>query len=167
MRLLAKRLARNVSAVFIWIEKLNDYGARQMAWVEASQNSVSQGSWCRKCAGYGKTIFDSIRAACLRERKCPTENYKKMFAKYQWGCAKGHIFKATATSMLNNESWCPIFNLASKNYIQTNDTKDFLKWNGLLVLKAGQCFSTGCRRANSSTVVPAKWAWEAGSANGC
>src|ERR1039458_7770603 len=71
----------------------------------ASPNSIQQGSWCPKCAGHSKTIVDIQRAARLRNGKCLSKTYRGVFVKLQWQCAKGHVFAAAPTHVLNHRSW--------------------------------------------------------------
>src|SRR5258708_33251893 len=74
---------------------------------KASPNSIQQGSWCPKCVGFRKTIFDMRRAAHLRNGKCVSKSYEGVFVKLKWQCAKRHVFEATPTHVLNHGSWCP------------------------------------------------------------
>lgn len=87
----------------------------------AKISNVRSGQWCKKC------FFDSIKLtlqdlqdfAKSKNGECLSDNYKDTMSKYQWKCAKNHIWFASANSVMNNETWCPICN---GNNVVTLDT---------------------------------------------
>jgi hypothetical protein len=143
MRFMAKkRGGKCLSRVYVnWETKLLWRCGKGHEW-KASQNSVSQGSWCPKCAGHGKTVFDLQGAARLRNGKCLSKSYKGIFVKHQWKCASGHIFEATPTQVLNNGSWCHKCYLATKKLNPKQRRKKLLEMKRLARSKNGQCLST-------------------------
>jgi hypothetical protein len=143
MRLLAKkRGGKCLSRVYVNCATKLLWRCRAGHQWKANPNSVQQGSWCPKCAGHGKTIFDLRRAARLRGGKCLSKTYKGIFVKHQWRCASGHIFKAAPTHVLNHGSWCPTCNLAAKGLTPKEQRKKLLEMKKLARSKNGQCLST-------------------------
>jgi len=56
-----------------------------------------------------KLKIDEMRQLAInRKGKCLTLNYGGAFAKLDWQCSKGHIWKATPNHIKNDKGWCPI-----------------------------------------------------------
>ena len=74
----------------------------------AQPNNIKYGKWCPKCAKkFPLTIEEMQEIAKSKGGKCLSETYVNIFAKLNWKCKKGHIWKSTPNSVKRG-SWCPI-----------------------------------------------------------
>jgi hypothetical protein len=55
-----------------------------------------------------KKNIDTLHAWALRRQGlCLSEKYENVKYKYKWKCKEGHVWTATADSVINQNSWCP------------------------------------------------------------
>jgi hypothetical protein len=73
-------------------------------------NLIIGGMWCPECAVVRKrlTIAAIRKFARSKGGKCISDRYKNSSSIMKWQCAKGHIWKAVASLVLYNNSWCPV-----------------------------------------------------------
>ena len=70
--------------------------------------SIKKGSWCPECAGRKNlTLKDMRTLAKSHGGKCLSKRYEGAHSNLEWECVSGHLWKATATSVRNAETWCP------------------------------------------------------------
>jgi hypothetical protein len=77
---------------------------------KAQPNMVkNEGTWCPYCAGNVKHTIEAMKNfAQSRGGECLSDHYVHAFAKLHWRCANGHEWSATASSIKNHKTWCPI-----------------------------------------------------------
>ena len=82
-------------------------------WEATSDQVLNRGSWCPECArttrSWSKrTLKDLQEHAAARGGKCLATEYVGVRAKVPWQCEKGHTWSASANSVLNLKTWCPV-----------------------------------------------------------
>lgn len=76
-------------------------------WPAKPHSIKNIGTWCPVCAGVAKlTIEDMQEIAKFRGGKCLSDEYKNLTENLIWQCSELHIWKATAGSIKNQETWC-------------------------------------------------------------
>lgn len=76
---------------------------------EAVQSNVAAGHWCPDCAGTRRgSLADLVAVAHGRGGECLSREYLGVNASYQWRCAEGHEWRAVASSIKHDNSWCPV-----------------------------------------------------------
>jgi len=80
-------------------------------WKASGLSVKNNGSWCRIC-GYKSTGLKNlhsidvyVKLAAKKGGKCLTKIYTGNHKKLEWECKKGHIWKATGTSVQQG-GWC-------------------------------------------------------------
>lgn len=89
--------------------KLRWQCAKGHKW-KAQPNCVkNDNTWCPYCSGKAKHTIEAMKLlARNRGGECLSDRYVNAFSKLRWLCAKGHEWKATASSIKNHGTWCPI-----------------------------------------------------------
>ena len=93
---------------------------------ETSPQVIKIGCWCPRCSGRLAnkekilTIEQMNSIAEKREGECMSNKYTNCHTKLKWKCKNGHIWKATPTSIIHNNTWC---NICSGNGKQVDETK--------------------------------------------
>jgi very-short-patch-repair endonuclease len=54
-----------------------------------------------------KTVWDLQDIAAKRGGRCLSSTYTTITEKYEWECSSGHVWQASANSVLRMRSWCP------------------------------------------------------------
>ena len=88
-------------------------------WVSTPKCIIRLGTWCPYCSKKVKHTIDELKLiACENGGECLSEKYTGAHSKLTWKCSYGHIWEASASSIINSKSWCPTCSLkiiASKN----------------------------------------------------
>lgn len=76
---------------------------------EARATNIRSGNWCPRCKGTEKASLSEFQALAIkRGGQCLSDVYLGALAPLRWRCAKGHEWEASAASVKNRGSWCPI-----------------------------------------------------------
>lgn len=82
---------------------------------EATPSNVKNGSWCRICSNNQKIhphrqiALEQMRElARKRGGLCLSKNYKNSVTVLEWQCRLGHTWRASASSIINMHTWCPV-----------------------------------------------------------
>jgi hypothetical protein len=77
---------------------------------EAQPNMVkNEETWCPYCSGNIKHTIEAMKElAKKRGGECLSKHYVNAFGKLRWRCAKSHEWEASASSIKNHRTWCPI-----------------------------------------------------------
>jgi hypothetical protein len=109
-------------------------------WKTQPSNVRNGGNWCPVCAGKVPHTLEVIQQiAVTRGGKCLSANYKNALSKLRWRCLKGHEWEATASSVKNAGTWCPIFSYDTRSSILG---LGFEEMQGLARERGGECLST-------------------------
>jgi hypothetical protein len=73
---------------------------------DAKPNKIKHGQWCPFCAGFNQTIEKYKKIAIERGGSMLSDTFSGTTKKYQWICAKGHSWEATALN-IKKGTWCP------------------------------------------------------------
>ncbi len=121
----------NIDSKLLWSCSNEDHPP----W-EATPYNIKNGSWCPKCVGKNKTIEDMHEIAEERGGKCLSSEYKGMHNRLLWKCAVDEHppWKATPSSVLNNNSWCLVCSGSAK--------KTIADMNALAERYGGKCLSS-------------------------
>jgi hypothetical protein len=69
--------------------------------------SISNGTWCPKCAGTERLTIERMRAlAAERGGECLATEYVNVWEPLRWRCREGHEWSAPANRIIHNETWC-------------------------------------------------------------
>jgi len=69
--------------------------------------SVSNGSWCPRCAGTERLTIEQMRAIAKEcGGECLSEEYVNVFEPLRWRCAEGHEWTAPPDRIMHHGSWC-------------------------------------------------------------
>ena len=79
---------------------------RGHVWEATVASVLNLGRWCPHCRKIGLLRLQA-HAASLGG-KCLAKSYKNKSVKLLWDCREGHRWKATAHSVMNGKTWCPI-----------------------------------------------------------
>ena len=74
-------------------------------WRASAHNVINGGTWCFECQKIGLARLQQ-HAASLGGR-CLSKSYSNANAKIRWECQGGHRWKASASSILHQKTWCP------------------------------------------------------------
>jgi hypothetical protein len=76
---------------------------------EATPFAILRGSWCPQCYWAGLRLgIEALRAeAKKRGGECLADAYDTVEQKLEWRCARGHVWSARASRILEG-SWCPV-----------------------------------------------------------
>ncbi|CAE7214177.1 unnamed protein product [Symbiodinium natans] len=82
-------------------------------WEATAAHVLNHGTWCPECARRTtspskRTLRDLQEHAAARGGKCLAAEYVGMSVKVLWQCEKSHIWSASASSVLNHKTWCPV-----------------------------------------------------------
>jgi hypothetical protein len=108
LQALAKRRGgKLLSAVYLHTDAhLSWQCAKNHQWNVSSTN-VKRGTWCPECAGVARIDVDDLRVIALtRNGRLLSQQCAGAFDHLLWECARGHRWRATATSV-KAKTWCP------------------------------------------------------------
>ena len=74
-------------------------------WQATPDRVLNGGRWCPHCRRIGLPRLQA-HAASLGGR-CLAKSYQNSREKLLWECAEGHRWKATASSVMHGNTWCP------------------------------------------------------------
>ena len=75
---------------------------------KAKPGNVKLKTWCPTCGGSEKLSLTKIKKYAVKKNgKCLSKTYEIITKKLKWECAEGHIWYATAASIIHRNSWCP------------------------------------------------------------
>lgn len=104
-----------------------------------------------------KSRLETLQEIAKRkDGKCLNDSYSGPHFRMKWECAKGHQWRATAASVKNNKTWCPV---CGKIQSGKNRRKYTLKsLQSLAEEKGGKCLSS----SYSTTTDRVKWECRSG-----
>ena len=77
-------------------------------WHAAPRNVLSGNTWCPVCAQRAPIGLERLREhAAQRGGECLATEYVNNHSKVPWKCKLGHVWEATADSVMGLGSWCP------------------------------------------------------------
>ena len=77
-------------------------------WQATPANILNKGTWCPHCAKRAPIGLPRLQAhAASLGGLCLAESYQNVFRKMTWMCRHGHVWSASANSVLNSGTWCP------------------------------------------------------------
>ena len=69
---------------------------------------LNHNSWCPACSKNAPLGLERLRShAAHLGGECLAEDYKNNRIKVRWKCSSGHIWRATASNVIHNGTWCP------------------------------------------------------------
>ncbi|CAE6967734.1 unnamed protein product [Symbiodinium sp. KB8] len=82
-------------------------------WDASPNHVLSRGTWCPACSRKGRvhkkrSLKDLQEHAASLGGRCLATTYKGVRTPVVWQCHKGHTWKASPNSILNQKSWCPV-----------------------------------------------------------
>lgn len=106
----------------------------------AQPNMVkNEGTWCPYCAGKVKHTIEAMKnLAKSRGGECLSGNYVNAFGKLRWRCANGHEWAATASSIKNHKTWCPI---CAYDVVSAKLSLDLEEMRDIARSRGGECLS--------------------------
>lgn len=83
--------------------------ARGHEWRTKGGHVLTDGTWCRTCAGLRRrhTLDTMQQIARDRGGRCLSPEYLGVKIGLTWECHRGHVWEATPDGIMNNENWCP------------------------------------------------------------
>lgn len=109
-------------------------------WETQPSNVRNGGNWCPFCARRVPHTLEMMKQiADSRGGVCLSSEYKNANAKLSWRCSEGHEWKATASAVKNNASWCPI---CSYDRRSTSLSLSIEEMQTLALERGGACLST-------------------------
>jgi len=107
---------------------------------EAQPNMVkNDGTWCPYCAGNVKHTIEAMKnLAESRGGECLSDHYVNAFAKLRWRCANGHEWSATASSIKNHKTWCPV---CAYDVVSTKLSLGLEEMRDIARSRGGECLS--------------------------
>jgi hypothetical protein len=104
-------------------------------WRTTINSIVYSGSWCPECAGNRKlSLIELQHLAIKKGGMCLATHYINSKTRILWQCKQGHQWYASASSIKNRNSWCPV---CAGNQPFGMDTM-----NKLAEKNQGKCLST-------------------------
>ena len=98
------------------------------------------GNWCPHCAGKVPHTLDLMKKIALgKGGKCLSSVYKNANSKLRWSCSIGHEWEATASSVKNKGTWCPI---CCYDKVASALSLDLEEMQALAIERGGKCLST-------------------------
>jgi glutaredoxin len=77
-------------------------------WRSSAASVYYQKSWCPHCAGtIKKSLVELESFAHEKNGHCLSKTYVDARSPLRWRCVNGHEWEASATNVLNKNSWCP------------------------------------------------------------
>jgi hypothetical protein len=81
--------------------------SKEHIWLSRATDIFNNGYWCPHCARKNKhTILDLKLTANNKGGDCLSTIYTNTHAKYRWICELGHLWNASASTVINR-TWCP------------------------------------------------------------
>ena len=82
-------------------------------WEATPTKVLNQGTWCPDCSRKGRTckkrsLKDLQDRAASRGGRCLATTYEGVMVPVLWQCHEGHMWSASASSILHNKTWCPV-----------------------------------------------------------
>ncbi len=107
---------------------------------QAQPNMVkNEGTWCPYCSGKAKHTIESMKElAKSRGGECLSDRYANAFAKLRWRCAKGHEWEASASSIKNHKTWCPV---CAYDVVSTKLSLGLEEMRDIARSRGGECLS--------------------------
>lgn len=107
---------------------------------EAQPNCVkNDNTWCPYCAGKARHTIEAMKElAKSRGGECLSGHYVNALKKLRWRCAKGHEWEATASSIKNNETWCPA---CAPDVVSAKLSLSLEEMQALAKSRGGECLS--------------------------
>lgn len=100
----------------------------------------NSGNWCPYCAKKVPHTLDLMKQiAHSKGGKCLSSVYKNANSKLRWSCSKGHEWEATASSIKNKETWCPI---CCYDKLSAALSLGLEEMQALAAERGGECLST-------------------------
>ena len=109
-------------------------------WETQPSNVRNGGNWCPICAGKVPHALEVIQQiAASRGGKCLSTIYKNALSKLRWRCLRGHEWEATASSVKNAGTWCPVCSYDARSSILGLGLEEM---QALARERGGECLST-------------------------
>lgn len=87
--------------------------AAHLPW-KSSKRNIQQGYWCSECAYTSnaanrikKYSIDLTALAAKHRGSVSPSQYRGLKFSYQWTCAEGHTWQASASNVIHRGTWCP------------------------------------------------------------
>lgn len=135
-------------------------------WETQPSNIRNGGNWCPYCANKVPHTLDMMqRLAGGHGGQCLSLEYKNANIKLHWRCSKGHEWEATASSVKNKGTWCPI---CCYDKVSAALSLDLEEMRALARERGGECLSTEYPRGREKKI---RWRcsegheWESASAS--
>ncbi len=97
-----------------YVSKEMDWKCKEGHIFRAPPASVRRGRWCPECKRITiskrqrkYSILDMQKIASQKQGRCLSLEYQNGKSILEWQCADGHKWKANASSVMHNQSWCP------------------------------------------------------------
>eukprot|EP00933_Yihiella_yeosuensis_P058880 TRINITY_DN5964_c0_g1_i2.p1 TRINITY_DN5964_c0_g1~~TRINITY_DN5964_c0_g1_i2.p1 ORF type:complete len:362 (-),score=28.31 TRINITY_DN5964_c0_g1_i2:747-1754(-) len=95
-------------------------------WQATANSVLNKGTWCPHCAGKAPVGLERCQARAESSGgQCLATLYVNSGSKMPWQCKFGHTWQATANSVLNKGTWCPI--CASRSLKNENEVRRILQ----------------------------------------
>ena len=77
-------------------------------WSSAPKNVLYKGTWCPHCARKASPTLQHLQDhASALGGECTSEGYVNLHSHLNWKCKVGHVWQASAASVIHHGSWCP------------------------------------------------------------
>jgi hypothetical protein len=119
-------------------------------WETQPSNIRNGGNWCPYCAGKVPHTLEMMKQlAASHGGRCLSSEYKHAHSKLWWCCSRGHEWEATASSVRNHGTWCPI---CCYDKVASDQSLGLEEMRALARERGGECLSTEYPRGRKKRI---------------